>query len=184
MLHKYNRWKVLKVFFDDPNPKGAGFQLREISRKVNLAPTSVKIYLNELSKDGRYGYPLIRKSKHRVYGYPVYWANRASELFKFFKKIDMILSIQASGLLNYLSEKCMPDVIILFGSASRGEDLMDSDVDLYLQCKERQLNLQKYERMLKRKIKILFEEKFNKLSNELRNNLLNGIILKGYLKVF
>lgn len=184
MLQKYNRWRVLEVFFDDPNPRGAGFQLREISRKANLAPTSVKIYLDELSGNGRWGYPLVNKANHRIYGYPVYWANRASELFRFFKKIDMIISIQESGLLNYLSEKCMPDVIVLFGSASRGEDLKDSDVDLYLQCRERQLELQTYEVEIKRKIRILFDAKFNKLSGELRNNILNGIILKGYLKVF
>lgn len=180
MLQKCSRWKVLRVFFNNPSPKGAGFQLREISREAKLAPTSVKNYLDELSKNDEY----IIKSTHRIHGYPVYWANRASELFKFFKKIDMIISIQESGLLDYLSEKCMPDVIILFGSASRGEDLSDSDVDLYLQCKERPLELHKYEKIIERKIKILFEEDFNKLSKELRNNMLNGIILKGYLKVF
>ena len=182
MLQKYNKWKVLKVFFDDPNPKGAGFQLREISRKVNLAPTSVKNYLNELSNEKKRGYPLVIKSEHRIHGYPVYWANRASELFRFLKKIDMIISIQESGLLDYLSEKCMPDVIILFGSASRGEDLKDSDVDLYLQCREKPLKLHKYENAIKRRIEIFFEKDFNKLSKELRNNIINGVILKGYLR--
>ena len=184
MLQNYNTWRVLKVFFDNPNPKGAGFQLREISRKANLAPTSVKKYLDEMSKNNRYGYPLIQKSSHRIYGYPVYVANRASELFRLFKKIDMIISIEQSELLDYLSEKCMPDVIILFGSASRGEDLIDSDVDIYLQCKEVPLELKKYEKIIKREIRILFEEKFDNLSDELRNNIINGVILKGYLKVF
>ena len=187
MLEKYNRWRVLRVFFDDPNPKGAGFQLREISRKSNLSPSSVKICLDDLSSPGepqshRPGYPLIIKSKHRIHGYPVYWANRASELFRFYKKMDMVLLIRKSGLLDFLWEKCMPDVIVLFGSAAIGEDLKDSDIDLYLQCREKPLKLDKYERILKRNIQILFEDKFEKLSPELRNNILNGIILKGYLK--
>jgi len=78
----------------------------------------------------------------------------------------------------------MPDVIILFGSASRGEDLKQSDVDLYLQCKEKSLELKKYEKILGRIIKIFFEEDFNKLSKEFRNNIINGVILKGYLRVF
>lgn len=181
MLQKYNKWKVLKPFFDDPNPMGAKFQLREISRKANLAPTSVKNYLDELSKPGRV--QLIIKSKHRIYGYPVYWANRASEVFRFYKKIDMVISIRESGLLKYLVERCMPDVIVLFGSASRGEDLKDSDLDLYIQCKEIPLELGKYEKIINRKIKIFFEENFGKLSEELRNNILNGIILDGYLRV-
>jgi len=188
LLQKYNKWKVLRVFFDDPNPKGAGFQLREISRKAGLAPTSVKMCLDELSKEPgpgkrRAGYPLIIKDRHRIHGYPVYWANRASELFRFYKKTDMTLLIMESGLLEFLDEKCMPDAIVLFGSASRGEDVKDSDVDLYLQCKKKPLSLDKYEKTLNRRVQIFFEEKFNKLSPELRNNILNGIILKGYLKV-
>ncbi len=52
MLQSYNKWKVLKVFFENPLPKDAGFQLREISRITSLATTSVKLYLNELIKDG------------------------------------------------------------------------------------------------------------------------------------
>lgn len=183
MLQKYNKWKILKVFFDDPNPNGAGFQLREISRKADLAPTSVKNYLNELCKDEGYGAPLVISSKHRIHGYPVYWANRASEVFRFLKKIDMIISIEESGLLNYLYEQCMPDVIILFGSASKGEDVKGSDIDLYLQCDEKKLELSKYEKELKRKINLFFEKNFDKLSEELKKNIINGDKLKGYLRM-
>ena len=174
MLQNYNKYKVLKIFFDDPSPKGIGFQLREISRKVKIAPTSVKKYLNELEKEG-----FITKTKHRIFDYPIYSANRDSGEFKFYKKIDMLISIKMSNLLDYLYEECMPDVIILFGSAARGEDLKDSDVDLFLLCKERKLNLQKFENELKRKINIFFAEDFEKLSLELKNNILNGIALKG-----
>ena len=179
MLQNYNKYKVLKIFFDDPSPKGIGFQLREISRKVKIAPTSVKKYLNELEKEG-----FITKTKHRIFDYPIYSANRDSEEFKFYKKIDILISIKMSKLLDYLNKECMPDVIILFGSAARGEDLKDSDVDLFLLCKERELSLQKFENEIKRKINIFFAEDFNELSLELKNNILNGIVLKGYLKVF
>lgn len=179
MLQNYNKYKILKIFFDDPLPKGTPYQLREISRKADLAPTSVKIYLNELTKE-----EFIIKSKHRINSYPVYSANRSDEQFKFYKKIDITISIKESGLLDYLSNQCMPDAIILFGSASKGEDLADSDVDLFLLCKERELALEKYEKQIKRKINIFFSTDFNKLSSELKNNILNGVILKGYLKVF
>ena len=153
--------------------------MREISRKVKIAPTSVKKYLNELEKEG-----FITKTKHRIYGYPIYSANRDAEEFKFYKKIDMWISIKMSGMLDYLHKECMPDAIILFGSAARGEDIKDSDVDLFLLCKKRKLDLQKFESELKRKINIFFAEDFNELSAELKNNILNGIVLKGYLKVF
>lgn len=179
MLQKDNRYKILRLFFEDPLPKGIGFQLREISRKIKLAPTSVKRYLAELEKNG-----LIVKKKHRIYGYPVYYANRDDENFKFLKRLDTLMRIKESGLLDYLSDECMPDVVILFGSASKGEDLKDSDLDIFLQCGKTKLSLKKYEKELSRKINPFFATNFNKLSKELKNNIVNGTILKGYLKIF
>ncbi|HLD15140.1 MAG TPA: nucleotidyltransferase domain-containing protein [Candidatus Nanoarchaeia archaeon] len=180
MLQKNNRYKILKLFFENPISNGIGFQLREISRKVKVAPPSVKKYLNELEKEG-----LITKGTLKIFlSYPLYYANRDNNYFLFLKKIDTIQSIKESGLLDYLSDKCMPDVIILFGSASRGEDLKDSDIDLFVQSKEKKLDLKTYEKQLNRKINVFFNDNFNLLSKELKNNIINGIILKGYLKVF
>ena len=179
MLQKDNRYRILRIFFDDPSPKGIGFQLREISRKVSIAPPSVKNYLTELKKEG-----LIAKVKYRIHGYPVYYANRDNDSFKFLKKLDTIMKIKESGLLEYLSETCMPDAIILFGSSASGEDLKDSDIDLFVASKDEKISLDKFEKYLNRKISILFSDSFGKLSKELKNNIINGIILKGYLKVF
>jgi predicted nucleotidyltransferase len=179
MLQKYNKWKVLKVFFENPMPIDAGFQLREISRIAALATTSVKLYLNEMVDEG-----LIIRTKHRLFVYPVYRANIDSIEFRFLKKIDTIISMEESGLIEYLENQCMPDVIILFGSASKGEDTMESDIDLFLVSKERKLDIQDFETKLKRNISLLFSEDFSELSNELKNNIINGVILKGYLKVF
>ena len=136
MLQNYNKRKVLKVFFENPMPKDAGFQLREISRKTSLATTSVKLYLNELITDG-----LVISTKHRIFTYPVYWGNINSLEFRFLKKIDTILTIRESGLIEHVGDQAMPDVIILFGSASKGEDLKESDIDLFLLCRERKLDL-------------------------------------------
>ncbi|MCX9025418.1 MAG: nucleotidyltransferase domain-containing protein [Candidatus Methanoperedens sp.] len=179
MLQKYNKWKVLKVFFENPNPEGAGFQLREIGRITNLATTSVKRYLDELDNE-----ELVLLSKHRIHAYPVYRANMDSEKFRFLKKIDTIMTLKDSGLIEFLDSEYMPDVIILFGSASRGEDTIKSDIDLYLMCKETKMDLQDFEKKIKRKISLFFGEDFGELSNELKNNIINGTILKGYLKVF
>ncbi|MBU4373740.1 MAG: nucleotidyltransferase domain-containing protein [Euryarchaeota archaeon] len=179
MLQNYNKWRVLKIFFENPKPAEAGFQLREISRITSLATTSVKLYLDELINEG-----LVMKTKHRIHAYPVYWANMDSSEFRFLKKIDTMITLKESGLIDYLENQCMPDVIILFGSASRGEDTIESDIDLFLLCKERKLNLSDFETKIKRNISLIFSEDFNVLSNELKNNIINGVFLKGYLKVF
>jgi len=180
MLQNYNKWKVLRVFFDNPNPKGSGLQLREICRIVNISPPSVKNYLKQLKKE-----ELIVETKHRIHGYPVYFANRDNDNFRFLKKTDMTIRIKESGLLDYINDECMPDAVVLFGSASKGEDLAESDVDIFVKSKEiKMMKLEKYEKQLKRKINIFFNSEFNKLSKELKNNILNGVILSGYFKVF
>jgi len=179
MLQKDNRYKILRIFFEDPSPKGIGFQLREIGRKVDVAPASVKKYLDELEKEG-----LIIETKHRIYGYPVYYANRENENFKLLKRLDIVIWIKESGLLDYISDTVMPDAIVLFGSAAHGEDIKDSDIDLFVLSKKDKIKLDRFEKKLNRKINIFFSEDVNRLSKELRNNIINGIILKGYLKVF
>ena len=180
MIQNYSRWRVLRVFFDDPDPR-EGFTIRWISKEIGLATTSVKLHLDELSREKGEGYPLVTRSEGR--SYPVYRANRSIELFRFYKKMDIIFRIRESGLLEFLSERCSPDSIVLFGSASRGEDVKGSDIDIFVASGEKSLDLKKYEGILKRPISLHFSRSFGRLPNELRNNIINGVILDGYLKV-
>ena len=174
MLQKYTRYIILREFFDYPTKF---FQMREISRRTKISQPSVLNHLRELVKEG-----LVLKEKKSVY--PTYRANRENEWFRHYKKIDILLRIKDISLLDYLYDNTMPNVIILFGSASKGEDIESSDIDLFIQAPQKKLDLQRYERKINRKINLFFEEDFSKLSNELKNNILNGIILKGYLKFF
>lgn len=127
---------------------------------------------------------MILVGKHRIHGFPVYYANRESEDFTFLKRMDTIMAVKDSGLLEYLTEKCMPDAIVLFGSSAHGEDVTESDIDLFAIANEVTLDVRTFEKKLKRKISLFFSSDFNKLSSELKNNIINGIILKGYLGVF
>ncbi len=174
MLRKENKRKILEVFFDFPTKQ---FHLRQLSRMTGIAITSVRNYIDELLKED-----LIMKITEGIY--PSFKANRDEELFRFDKKLNMAERINSSGLISYLDDVCMPDSIILFGSASRGEDLEESDVDLFVQSKEYKIDLKKFEKKLNRKISVFFEKDFAKLNKELKNNILNGIKLFGYLKVF
>ena len=72
---------------------------------------------------------------------------------------------------------------MLFGSASRGEDTEESDIDLFIQAKQSKIDLSKFGKTLNRKINLLFESDFKTVSPELINNLANGVVLYGYFKV-
>jgi len=174
MLQKYNRYRILQEFFDFPRKN---FHIRELSRRTKIAQPSVMNHLKELIKE-----KLIIKEKKGIY--PTFNSNRENEMFKLYKKSDIIFKINKTGMLDYIYDKSLPDVIILFGSASKGEDIESSDIDLFIQAPEKKINLEKYEKIIKRKINLFFKEDFSKLNKEIRNNILNGIILKGYLKAF
>lgn len=174
MLRKYTTYKILQEFFDYPEKN---FQMREISRNTKIAQPSVINHLKKLMKE-----KLILREKKGLY--PTYAANRESEKFKAYKRTNMLLRLYDSKLIDYINDNCFPKVIILFGSASIGEDTEKSDIDLYVYSKTKELDLKKYEKILKRKINILYEEAFDKIREELKNNIINGIVIKGYLKVF
>ena len=90
----------------------------------------------------------------------------------------------ASLVFYEIENKTNPDVIVLYGSASKGEDVEDSDLDLFIIAKEKPINLERFEKELNRKIHIIFENSLKRVSKEFLNNLINGIVLYGYLKVF
>lgn len=174
MIQKCSNWIIFREFLNNPLKK---WHIRELSRKVKLAPTSVKLHLTRLMKEN-----LILEKKDEIFKYFI--SNFDSEKFRFYKKINCLLSLDDSGIVDYINDRCSPDVIILFGSCAKGEDTDKSDVDIYIQSNEKKLDISKYEQLLGRKMQLFFSEDINKLPKELRNNILNGIKLGGYVRVF
>ena len=172
MLHK-NKLKIMGLFFEEPT---RNFQLREISRLSNIAVTSTKKYLKELLNE-----ELITKNTKTLY--PSYNANESNRMFKVYKQQIMIFKIYLSGLIDYLEETSLPNCIILFGSVRKGEYTKKSDIDIFIQSSKHRLDLQKFEKYLNHEINVLFEADLKDLSKELFNNIINGIILFGYLKL-
>ncbi len=174
MFKKYNKYKLLKVFFDNPLEN---FRLRELSRLSGIAPLSVANYLKEFQAE----HLVTRYEKRSV---PFYRANRDDESFKLFKRVSILYELHVSGLIDYLWDTLAPEAIILFGSAVRGEDTEHSDIDIFIIGKEGKIDIGSYEKYLHKTVNILIESDKTKMSGEFKNNLINGIVLKGYLKLF
>lgn len=174
LLKGYSLFKVLEVFFNDPVKD---FQLREISRMIGLSHKSVLSYLNKLL-----GLGLVKLNTKTLY--KSYNANTENPLFLRYKKTVNQMKVYESGLVDYLYEKLMPNVIILFGSYSKGTDTKTSDIDLFLEAKEEKVNVLEFEKSLGRKIHLVFEKNIRDLSKELKNNIANGIVLSGSLRLF
>ena len=65
----------------------------------------------------------------------------------------------------------------------RGEDVEDSDIDLFIECEGKKVDLKSFEKRLSRKINIHFNDNFNIYADELKQNIINGMILFGFLEV-
>ncbi len=176
MLQKSNTWKVLEIFFNEPAKQ---YYLIDISRRIKLAHTSVKNLLDELVKEKLISKILEKKGRRN---FPLYKANLSEKNFRKYKRISNIYSLLESGLIEYLEEKLSPKSIVVFGSYEHGEDNEESDIDLFLECKKEEIETGKFEKILKRKIQFHFNERFSNYPTELKNNIINGFVLSGFLE--
>lgn len=165
ILQKCSLWKVAEVFFREPTRV---HYIKEISKKINLAHTSVKKHVRELIGEG-----LVEQTEGDIY--TGYRAKRDSPHFIFAKKISNQILLQESGLLDVLKEN-YPEAIIIFGSYDKGEDLETSDIDIYADIKRYKTDLEKFESHLKRKIQIIFK---GEASKSLMGSINQGTLLYG-----
>ena len=122
---------------------------------------------------------LLKKEDDRNYFY--YWANKESLLFIDLSRAYHKSLLEKSGMIDYLKKELLNPVIILFGSLSKAEAKNDSDIDLAIfTLTKKEVNLKKYEAILKRKIQLfVFKERKDVKNINLLNNILNGYKIWG-----
>ncbi len=169
--------KMENYFYLYPTRK---LRVREIERVVKVPLPSAIRYANEL-----HGEKMLQEIK--ISNIKLFAPDRASKQFIRGKLLFNLKQLYDSGLVDYLKEKYFNPTIILFGSYSRGEDVEDSDIDLYIEgpSKIEVSELERFGRRLKRNIQIFNHKSLNLIKNPaLKNNIINGIRLNGQLEVF
>lgn len=172
MFEKNNTYKLLKIFLFSPHDS---FRLRELSRISKISPASVMNYLKKFSEED-----LVNSYKKR--DIPYYKANTDNPNLNFYKRIAALYELHNSGLIEYIWDKLAPEAIILYGSYARGEFTEKSDIDIFIIGKEKKIDIKDFERKLGAEVHLMFGENPKKIHEKLRNNLCNGIVLKGYFK--
>ncbi len=175
MIEKDNKTKILVEFFKYEPTNNEGLQLREIGRRVELAPTSVKKYLKELEEKG-----VVTKRIHQKSGYPIYYPNNNNKHYLYLKNIHLIQSIKDLGLLEELERETKPEVIVL-GGINFESDVRE--IKLFIRGRAANLNFEEYEKGMNVKIVPLYSKDFKELSEELEKELINGVVLKGSLEI-
>jgi predicted nucleotidyltransferase len=178
MLQNYNILKVARVFFDEPTKE---HYLKEISQKSKLAHTSVNSCLKTLINQ-KIITKINKKYGNRIF--PIYKANYEFEEYKFYKKIDNLLRLEETKIIDKIWNQMHPRVIVLFGSYSLGEDLEESDIDIFVETKKtmKEDNDFRKNNYFNRKFSIYSKDSFNKIPERLKNNIINGIVLRGYIR--
>lgn len=175
MIKKDNQSKILIEFFKHDSTNEGGLQLREIGRRVQLAPTSVKKYLKELEEVGS-----VIKKIHSESKYPIYYPNNNNKHYLYLKNINIIQSIKDLGLLEQLEKEIKPEVIVL-GGINFESDV--KEIKLFIRGKAGKMNFEEYEKGIGIKIVPLYSKDFKELSEELEKELINGVVLKGSLEI-
>lgn len=176
----YEKTNILSIFTENPE---RWFHLREFSKVARINVSTAKKYLEIIHKEGM----ILRKKERNLV---LYKANRENPEFINLKKFYLIGKIIKSGLLDFIEKEYNFPPIILYGSASKGEDSENSDIDIFvLSEKTKHPSLAVFEKKLKRSIHLIIMNKEDfrkaKISNKyIVNNLINGIMLSGFLEVF
>jgi predicted nucleotidyltransferase len=176
MIKKSIKTKIKEYFFLNPTIK---LRVRQIEREIEIPLPSAINYAKELEQEEFLKSEIIANIK-------IYSANRTSEKFLLEKKLFNIKYLISSGLINYLKIELSNPTIIIFGSFSRGEDIEKSDIDLYIESPtKKKINLSTFEKKIKKEIQIFIYRDINKIQNKnLANNIINGIVLNGFIEVF
>ncbi|MEW5896648.1 MAG: nucleotidyltransferase domain-containing protein [Nanoarchaeota archaeon] len=172
-IFKNNTYKILELFIEFSSKD---FSVRGIARQLKLSHATVLKYITDLEK-----LSLIKKKEATLY--PTYFANTESQKYKFYKRNWLVFKITQSGLVDNIQKEALPSSIILFGSGAKAVFTEESDIDIFVEANETKFDFSKYEKKLNHKINILFEQNINNLSKELRNNIINGILLYGFIKI-
>ena len=175
MIIKDIKEQVKGYFFLNPTKR---LRIRQIEREVKIPLPSAIRYKDELIKEG-----ILKKIE--LADVVLFAADRSSKKFLIEKKLFNIRSLYLSGLIDYLVLEYNNTAIVVFGSYSKGEDIEASDIDIYMETPQKPINLKKFENILHRNIQSFNFKNIHAVDNkELANNIINGIVMNGFIEVF
>lgn len=161
----------LKLFFEDCYRR---IHVREYAKIMKISPPTASKLLSQYNFSGLL---LVEKDRNYIF----YYANKNSKDFIDLSRIYWRNKL--SEVINYLDKSLVSPTIILFGSLSKAESKKNSDIDLCILSHKKEININKFEKKLKRKIQLFFFKSIKGINNlELANNIINGYILSGRIK--
>ena len=172
---------IARLIFNSPHKK---YHIRELSKETKASTTAITEGVNILEK-----YNIIKIEKGKVT--TDIQANIDSEAYRFYKLVFNLYRLNRyliiENIVKYFNN---PECIVLFGSFSKGEDMENSDIDIFILSSNKKPNSEEFnkfisiiEKEFNRKVNFTILKSINTSENSFKNALANGIVLYGYLKV-
>jgi len=157
---------------------GTSLNQRKIASLLGVSPTAISKSIKSLEKNN-----LIKINKEEAMNLVSVRFNREDSRAVALKRAENLEMIYESGLVEFLG-KFSGASIILFGSYSYGEDTMESDIDIAIVgSKRKDIDVKVFEKLLEREIIINFYKSFKEIHKHLKENICNGIVLKGGIEL-
>ncbi|MEM3405797.1 MAG: nucleotidyltransferase domain-containing protein [Candidatus Pacearchaeota archaeon] len=178
MVNKYKQkltllqQEILSLLF---RKTGLSLNQRQIAKHLGVSQTGITKALPLLEK---LNYIKVKKDKET--GRWSIELNRNNKRVWQLKRVENLKNIYETGFFDFLEKEFPGTTIILFGSYSRGDDTINSDVDIaIIGAKRKEIDLSSYEKFFERKINLNFYSSFSEIHKNLKENLANGILLAG-----
>lgn len=165
---------------------GQILNLRGVAGHLKKSPTAVSKAILNLEKDG-----LLNLKREKKMNLVSIEFNRDNKNAIDLKRVENLKLIYESGLAEFLEENFPGSTIILFGSYSRGDDVFintdeghKSDIDIaIIGAKEKKIKLINFNQLLERTIILNFYPSLKEIHKNLKENILNGILISGSVEL-
>ncbi len=168
--------EILRFLFIN---NGETFNARDLARNLKVSQTAISKALPSLEE-----LDYIKVQKNKISKRLSINLNTENPLINGLKRSENLKIFYESGLADFLSDNLPGCTIILFGSYSWGDDTINSDIDIaVIGTKKRDLKIERFERILKKKIILQFYPDFKDIHKHLKENLFNGILISGGIEL-
>jgi predicted nucleotidyltransferase len=155
---------------------GNAINQRELAKLTNATPSGVAKALVKLKN-------VIKIESHKTMNLKLISLDRTQKVMQL-KQLENLKQIYELDLIHTLEETFPGTTIILFGSYAKGEDTVKSDIDIaIIKSKPKKIDLEIFEKKLERPININFYPSFKEIPIELKENLCNGLVLAGGIRL-
>jgi len=158
---------------------GESFNARGLAKSLERTQAGIAKALPKLERSD-----LVSIKKDVVSGRWSIEINRNNHKVIQLKRAENLKLIYESGFADMLEKEFAGGTIILFGSYSRGEDTINSDIDIAIVGrKEKNIELSAFEDIFNREINVNFYPSFKDIHKHLKENIFNGIVIAGSIEL-